>query len=77
MSNELRRPWKLSPDRLTVLSCEGEAIATANCKEVAATIVACVNAMPDGSGVLLQPRCHECGCEQAPLWMPPDPMVMQ
>lgn len=59
-------PWRqANDDPGRILDKHGNPIGWMWRAELAATVVACVNAAPKDSAVLVEPRCQQCGAPQA------------
>lgn len=66
------RPWRVAPWHGEVLiDRNGNQVGRLASAELAQIVVACVNAQPEGSAVMLDPKCSTCGAPVPPYVVPP------
>jgi hypothetical protein len=69
-----RRPWQVERrygSERVVVDAAGDIVGVLDTPDLAAIVVACVNAQPNGASVALDPRCSWCGRPATPYVDPP------
>jgi hypothetical protein len=67
-----RRPWRVGRSLgRTVYDADDRLLGMLDTPDLAAVVVACVNAQPEGATVTLDPRCSWCGRPVPPYVDPP------
>jgi hypothetical protein len=72
-----RRPWQIEQrfgSGRVVVDATGEIVGVLDTPDLAAIVVACVNAQPDSATVVLDPRCSWCG-RSAPPYVETRPLL--
>jgi hypothetical protein len=68
-----RRPWRVGRSLgRTVYDADDRLLGMLDTSDLAAVVVACVNAQPAGATVTLDPRCSWCGRPATPYVDPPE-----